>query len=166
MMLADLKEYADMSKVAKIKYDKGLEIVFTASSIFEAGRSELDRDVEDSINTMVNIIKSKGLNFPILIEGHTDSNKLPSNSIYPSNWELSSARAALVLRKFEKAGIPSKNLVAVGYGSTRPQYPEFDGLGKLLPENQRLNRRVVIKVLYPHQAPKDKMGLGIYFNEE
>ena len=164
-MLADLKEYADVSKTTKIKYDNGLEIVFTATSLFESGSPAIDRDMNESLDMIVGIIKSKGTNFPIVIEGHTDGNPFTGNSIYPSNWELSAARAAYVLRKFEKAGIPKKNLVALGYGDSRPQYPEFNGLGKPIPENQRLNRRVVIKVLYPHQAPKDKIGLGVFFSE-
>ena len=98
----------------------------------------------------------------MLVEGHTDDTDIRSRR-YPSNWELSSARAAKVISVFEKAGIKRDRLVAVGYGDTRPIYNNYDEEGNSIPENQRLNRRVTIKVLARPGEDEDKMGLGIFF---
>lgn len=81
----------------------------------------------------------------IRVEGHTD-NKLPRTRLrvrYPSNWELSSARATNVVRcLIKEGGLPPAMLSAVGYGDSRPV------AGNDTEEGRRKNRRVEI-VLYP-----------------
>ena len=67
------------------------------------------------------------------IEGHTDS-----SGSYPSNQRLSDRRAAAVRLYLINSGIPSENLIAEGYGETRPVN------SNLTREGQRLNRRVEI----------------------
>lgn len=162
MLSAQLKD----KEIAKINNNNGLQVVFTGISMFEGGEAKPTQDVDDAIDMMVQIIKSKGNDFNILIEGHTDDKPIVEGVKFPSNWELSSARAAYVLRKFEKAGFNPKKLVAVGYADTRPAFPNVNGLGKPIPENQRLNRRVVIKVIPPNLSNEDRerMGLGVFFN--
>jgi chemotaxis protein MotB len=83
--------------------------------------------------------------YQIRIEGHTDSKppKPALRSRYPTNWELSSARATNVLRcLIRDGGLPADRLLAVGYGATRPV------AGNETEEGRRRNRRVEI-VLYP-----------------
>ncbi len=77
----------------------------------------------------------------IRIEGHTCN--LPINTPrFPSNWELSAARAIAVLRYFiEKKGISPQRLIAVGYGEYQPLVPNDSE------ENRRKNRRVEIVIL-------------------
>tara|TARA_B100001093_G_scaffold490126_1_gene528894 strand:- start:196 stop:909 length:714 start_codon:yes stop_codon:yes gene_type:complete len=61
------------------------------------------------------------LNVEIRCEGHTDDQKLPPNSEYPSNWELSAARSLNLVRLMNKhAGMPEKYFSALGYGEFRP----------------------------------------------
>tara|TARA_X000000368_G_scaffold5487_1_gene4232 strand:- start:271 stop:1008 length:738 start_codon:yes stop_codon:yes gene_type:complete len=61
------------------------------------------------------------LNVEIRCEGHTDDQKLPSKSEYPSNWELSAARSLNLVRLMNKhAGMPEKYFSALGYGEFRP----------------------------------------------
>ena len=61
------------------------------------------------------------LNVEIRCEGHTDDQKLPSTSEYPSNWELSAARSLNLVRLMNKhAGMPEKYFSALGYGEFRP----------------------------------------------
>ena len=82
--------------------------------------------------------------FPIAIEGHTDNVPIKSD-VFPSNWELSSARAAQVVRYFVGLGLPSDRFRAIGYSDTRPR-----ATGKTIEEanqteEQRAqNRRVEI----------------------
>ncbi|MFR8207109.1 MAG: OmpA family protein [Alphaproteobacteria bacterium] len=57
------------------------------------------------------------------MEGHT-SDEAFSSPMYPSNWELSSARAAAVARFMEKRGIPRVRLKVVGLYDVSPKYPK------------------------------------------
>jgi chemotaxis protein MotB len=152
------------ASISEISPPKDIKVIFSGSAMFSPGRVNLSHEVSDSLDVMVDLIIKRKKNFIILFEGHTDDTDI-KNKVYPSNWELSAARAARVLRKFEKAGIPSNRLVAVGYGDSKPTYINRDEEGKAIPKNQRLNRRVVIKVLYDKNAPKDNMGLGVFFRD-
>jgi chemotaxis protein MotB len=76
----------------------------------------------------------------IRIEGHTDNRPI-STLKFPSNWELSAARAASVLRFLVRKGIDPARLSAVGYGEFRPVAPNDT------PEGRAKNRRVEILVL-------------------
>ncbi len=73
------------------------------------------------------------------VEGHTDNRPLHTKA-FPSNWELSGARAGSVVRHLETRGIPGTNLEAIGYGSTRPITENFTA------EGRRKNRRVEILI--------------------
>ncbi len=76
----------------------------------------------------------------IVIEGHTDSRPI-STSRYPSNWELSTARATAVLRYLAGVGIDPGRLSAMGYGETHPVADNGTA------EGQAKNRRVEIVIL-------------------
>jgi chemotaxis protein MotB len=83
--------------------------------------------------------------YNISIEGHTDD--APINTAqFQSNWELSTARAAAVVRFFLEQGIPARKLTAAGYADTFPVAPNRTPDGTVIPENQARNRRVVIKL--------------------
>ena len=148
--------------ISQISYPKDIEIVFGGSAIFEPGRVNLTNEVTESLMVMIDLIRERKGDYVVLIEGHTDDTDIKSRK-YPSNWELSSARAARVINLFEKGGVARSQLVAVGYGDTRPIYANVDMNGDPIPENQRLNRRVTIKVLARGDATPDSMGLGIFF---
>ncbi len=80
---------------------------------------------------------------PIRIEGHTDNVPVGTER-YPTNWELSSARATAVLRYLvEAGGIDPGRVFAAGYAEFRPTAPN------LTPEGRALNRRADIVVVYP-----------------
>lgn len=148
--------------VSEISYPKDIEIVFGGSAVFEPGKVTLSEKVRYSLDVMIDLIRERDGDYVVLVEGHTDDTDIKSR-LYSSNWELSSARAAKVISVFEQAGIRRDRLVAVGYGDTRPIYSNYDKNGKPIPENQRLNRRVTIKVLARPDEDKEKMGLGIFF---
>ncbi|HTW71533.1 MAG TPA: OmpA family protein [Acetobacteraceae bacterium] len=83
--------------------------------------------------------------YRITVEGHTDDAPI-GNPLFPSNWELSSARAAAVVRFLVEQGIPAHRLRAAGYADTRPLVPNRDAAGNPIPENQAKNRRVVVQL--------------------
>lgn len=75
------------------------------------------------------------------IEGHTDNRPVPASSIYPSNWELSAARAANVLHYLADFGVDEQQFSIAGYADTRPK------LSNDTAEGRAYNRRVDVIVL-------------------
>lgn len=99
----------------------GVEISTEGSMLFEPGSADLN----DSSQNLIAKIASSLMHEPffIQVEGHTDSAPI-ATSKYPTNWELSAARAARVARLLISLGIEPTHLNAVGYADTRLLYPE------------------------------------------
>jgi chemotaxis protein MotB len=83
--------------------------------------------------------------FHVTIEGHTDDTPI-STPRFESNWELSTARAAAVVRFFLVLGLPAERLTAAGYADTFPVAPNRTAEGVAITENQAANRRVVVRL--------------------
>ena len=81
--------------------------------------------------------------YKVVIEGHSDSDPI-STPTFPSNWELSGARAAAVARYFESRGLPRTRFSIAGLADTEPVDPD---VGNSTPEARARNRRVVITFL-------------------
>lgn len=82
----------------------------------------------------------------IEVRGHTDSVPI-DNWLFPSNWELASARAAAVVRVLIGAGVPAERLSAVGFADTRPIADDATA------EGRRENRRVELVLRTPFDPP-------------
>jgi len=95
------------------------EVLFPAgqATISDAGRTEMAK-----LATAIRELQSQipdDVNWVLRIDGHTD--KRPINTPeFPSNWELSAARAIAVTKYFVEQGIPAQHLVAAGFGDSRP----------------------------------------------
>jgi len=126
--------------------EKGMTITFRGSVFFDPGSSELRADAVELIEKLIPVIKSRGAQFNVVVEGHTDDIPIHSDK-FPSNWELSGQRAAAVIRIFEKHGFGRAQLRAIGYADTMPVAPNRNQNGVPLPENQSQNRRVVLKLI-------------------
>ncbi len=108
--------------------------------LFASGSAEITQEGENVLTRVAKQI----LKLPdqsVRVEGHTDNVPI-STALFPSNWELSAARAARVVRAFEAAGVPSDRLEAVGFGPNRPLESNDSGKGR------SRNRRIEI-VLVP-----------------
>ncbi|MBG0833302.1 flagellar motor protein MotB [Planomonospora sp. ID67723] len=119
--------------------ERGLVVtVVTSSVVFGNNSATLlsdGRRIIDAIAPALRTEKNK-----IEVDGHT--NWLPVNSgPYPSNWELSTARASTVVRRLITRGLPASRVNASGYADQRPLYPDTD------PRSVTLNRRVEVVVL-------------------
>ena len=124
-----------------------------------------DRNVEynDNYKTLLKMIDQQGsdLNVEIRCEGHTDDEKLPANAEYPSNWELSSARASAVVRLLIGLQVDPTRLEAVGYGEFVPRdkntaeiiTTELIQKYNSTPQQKARNRRVEITFLAPRGGP-------------
>ena len=114
--------------------DEGVLIRVDSGMMFDPGSAELKPGAKKILDHVIKLLKEH--NFDVIVRGHTDD--IPVRSAkYPSNWELSAARAAAALRYIvEKGGINPSRLKAVGYAGTRPLVPNISEA------NRAINRRV------------------------
>lgn len=91
---------------------------------------------------------------PVHVEGFTDNVPIRS-PVYPTNWELSAARAASVVRLLSSGGIDAGRLAAVGYGEHRPV------ADNATPAGRRANRRVVLLVSRFTETRHQQSGQGV-----
>lgn len=128
--------------VSAVIDERGLVIKFDEDAIlFARGTAEIDPKSYTIIDKVAQLIKEKFAIHFIEIDGHTDSDSV-SNKKYPSNWELSSARASSIVRYLiAKHKFNPRIFTAVGYADTAPVLPNANA------ENKAKNRRVEIVVL-------------------
>jgi chemotaxis protein MotB len=159
-----IKDVEEMMKIS-VK-DNELIIVVSGSAVFQAGSITLNDTAIEAMDVMIEIIKTLEPNYRILVEGHTDDQLVSGEGVFRDNWTLSGARSASVVSRFERAGFDPRKMSALALADTKPLAPNYDEKGNAIPENQKLNRRVVVKVLQ-HVDPKNsvKMGLGVFFQE-
>ncbi len=137
--------------------DRGLVVALISDDVFfESASATLRPRGQQVLSAVLPVIRR--VPNDVAIEGH--ANHLKVNSpLYPSNWELSAARAAGVARWFVDSGhVTDTRLSPTGYGSARPLYPEND------PRSVRFNRRVdlvlisdqpaAVRALIPRLAPQ------------
>lgn len=103
----------------------GDRFVFQSEVLFDKASAELGREGQKGLDLLVTALKEISASIPkelpwiLRIDGHTD--QLPIRSTqYPSNWELSSARAIAVVKYLISKGIPETHLVAAGFGQHQP----------------------------------------------
>jgi chemotaxis protein MotB len=118
---------------------EGVVIRLSGSYLFDSGRAELKPNSLGVLDAVASELKL--LTNDIRVDGHTDSTPIDSPR-YPTNWELSTARALAVTRYLsENDGILSTRLMAAGFGEFRPIAPNDTRA------HRALNRRVEIHVL-------------------
>jgi chemotaxis protein MotB len=106
--------------------------------------AQLSRPADTVLGNLAGILSPFGN--PLRIEGYTDDK--PINTVaYPSNWELSAARAASVARLFTEHGISPARLGIIGWGQFRPAADNATA------EGRNRNRRVLVVVLSDHATP-------------
>ncbi len=110
---------------------------------FKLGDATLTNRAKDILNRIVGPLTEQ--RYDLIIEGHSDNIPIHSDR-YPSNWELSSARASSVARFFIARGFPKDDIKVMGLADTQPLAPNVDDKGIPLPLNQSKNRRVIILV--------------------
>ena len=103
----------------------GDRFVFQSEVLFPSGSAKLQEGGEKQLanvaKRLVEIAATipKDVNWVLQVDGHTD-NKAIASAQYPSNWELSAARAIAVVKFLHSEGIPNERLVAAGYGEYQP----------------------------------------------
>jgi len=123
----------------------GDRFVFPADVLFDSGSADLKPEAMPQIDKLTDALKELETQIPpdiawvLRIDGHTDIKPI-TNVNFPSNWELSSARAISVVRYLIDHGIPANRLVAAGFGEFQPLDPgdSDEALAK--------NRRIELKL--------------------
>lgn len=117
--------------------DRRLTLQMQEKILFSSGHAELN---EQGLKVLERLVPSfMAPELMISVEGHTDNVPI-STGAFPSNWELSVARASRVVRYLADHGVPGNHLRAVGYGQTRPLADNTGELGR------SVNRRVSIVI--------------------
>ena len=126
---------------------QGLDVrVLTDKLLFDSGSATLQSAGDPLLSEVAGLLKVEG-NHPITVEGNTDDVPI-ANSAYPSNWELSTARATTVVRYFIAQGVPAERLGAAGYSDLHPVASNSTATGRAL--NRRVD--IVVQRLYPDPA--------------
>lgn len=126
---------------------QGVDVELSSTSFFQPGQAKFTPEAVPMLQLISRqIAPLANRDITIVVEGHTDDTPLASTQ-FPSNWELSTARAANVVRYLIAQGFPANKLRITGYGDTQPKAPNHDTNGNPIPANQELNRRVVIRMV-------------------
>lgn len=146
--LQDVAEKNDLKEDMTVtRQPKGLTIELASSSLYQVGSADITEQALQALTDVADSIKNfEYENYQVEIEGHTD-NVAINTARYPSNWELSVHRATNVIRHFTQEGVDNSRMKVAGYADTRPKVPNVDEQGNSIPENQAINRRVVIHVI-------------------
>jgi chemotaxis protein MotB len=130
----------------------GVSITFQSTVFFDTLSADVKPEGKVVLDKLIETIATRQQadkkEYRIIVEGHTDSRPILGGT-FPTNWELSGARASRVVRMFLDLGFSPQKLAAIGYGETRPEAPSRTPAGEWDEEALSKNRRVVLRILAP-----------------
>ncbi|HEY0973739.1 MAG TPA: flagellar motor protein MotD [Solimonas sp.] len=121
-----------------------LEIEISTDILYASGVARLAPEATPVLQRLAEILRP--FPNPIRIEGHTDNVPIATVA-FPSNWELSAARAASVVHLFMASGVAPTRMTVIGFGEYRPTASNADTTGR------NRNRRVVVVVMAHGEEP-------------
>ncbi|MGY1708631.1 flagellar motor protein MotB [Geodermatophilus sp. SYSU D00758] len=134
--------------------ERGLVVHIVSDPVlFDAERADLKADGRAILSALAPTLAT--LPNQLAVEGHANHLAVTPGGPYPSNWELSGARASTVVRYLAGDGLAEDRMSAVGYSSTRPLVPETD------PGAITVNRRVDVVVLSTASAEANDLLPGL-----
>ena len=139
-LVTRLKSMIDAGQLKVIIRDGRMLIAMPNDVLFDSGRTDLKKDAQASLTNVAQVLSTIA-DRKFLVAGHTDNVPIRTER-FPSNWELSTARAVEVTRYLVAHGMRPEVLAAAGYG-------EFDPVAANDPDTRSLNRRIEI-VLQPN----------------
>ncbi|MBA5605512.1 flagellar motor protein MotD [Duganella sp. FT3S] len=137
-LLSTLAPLVKEGKVRVTQNSRGVSVEINASVLFDPGDARLTAESTEALRAVAVLLKDDG--HDVQVEGHTDNQPI-RNTLYPSNWELSSVRAASVVRLFIDAGVAPTRLTAVGHAANHPVASNASS------EGRARNRRVAVTIL-------------------
>jgi len=141
-LLKKMKAEVEQGRVTIRELEGKLSVNLIDSILFDSGKDEVKKGGEEILAKVVSILKGVDDKF-IRIEGHTDNDRIAGALAkrFPSNWELSAARALNVTRFLQREGIPGERLSAVAFGEWKPVADNDT------PEGRAQNRRIEITLI-------------------
>ncbi|HET7925330.1 MAG TPA: flagellar motor protein MotD, partial [Rhodanobacteraceae bacterium] len=127
------------------RHRMNLEVEIRADVLFPSGVANLSPQALPPLRDIAGILA--GFSNPLRVEGHTDDVPI-ATAEFPSNWELSAARAGSVARLFSDHGVDSGRIAIFGWGDTHPVASNATA------EGRNRNRRIAIVVLGDRGVPK------------
>ncbi|MCX7513162.1 flagellar motor protein MotD [Frateuria sp. STR12] len=139
-----LQPLIDKQLVVVRRTPNWLEIEIRTDILFPSGVARLSQPAGKVLGSIAGILAPFAN--PLRIEGYTDDKPI-NTAVYPSNWELSAARAASVARLFTESGVSPTRMGIIGWGQFRPAADNATA------EGRNRNRRVLVVVLSDHATP-------------
>jgi chemotaxis protein MotB len=137
-ILISMQEYVENDLVTINQAGDRIEIEMKEQMLFPSGQARLTRNALIPLRALSQTLKR--IPSHLQIEGHTDNVPI-STAAFPSNWELSAARAASVVHFLARQGVEPRRMAAVGLGEHRPIAENSNAKGRAA------NRRVTVVVL-------------------
>jgi chemotaxis protein MotB len=140
-----MSDLIDRELVTVRRHGKWVEVEIRTDILFPSGVATLSPPAEQVLQQLADTLKP----FPnaIRVEGHTDNRPI-NTPAFPSNWELSAARAASVVHLFTRAGMDPARLAVIGLGENRPSQSNATA------EGRNANRRVLLVILGGNERPE------------
>ncbi len=128
------------------KGNRIISIDMNSAPLFARGSADVSAEGTAMLMDVLKIVNDEQYrDYKVTVEGHTDDAPINTPQ-FPSNWELSTARASAVVRFLIGNGVRPDRLRAAGYADTFPKVPNRDESGHPIAANQAQNRRVVVKM--------------------
>ena len=140
-----MSSLVDQKLVTVRRHGLWVEVEIRTDILFPSGVATLSPAAVDILRQLGQTLKP--FPNPIRVEGHTDNRPI-NTRIFPSNWELSSARAASVVHLFTEVGLTPARLAVIGLGEFRPSQSNDTA------EGRNVNRRVVLVILSGDKPPE------------
>jgi len=133
-----LAGFVDKGAMSISQNARGVTLDINASMLFLPGEASLQAEAVATLKDVAQILATEEM--PVEVEGYTDN--LPISTLqFPSNWELSSARASSVVRLFIAQGVEAERLKAIGHADNAPLASNDSA------EGRARNRRVTVTAL-------------------
>jgi chemotaxis protein MotB len=139
-LMSQLQKEVSEGQIAIQQYEDRLTVNVAEKIFFDSGSAALKPHGKEVLKKLGSIVKGQ-TDKVVRVEGHTDNVPIaaPLRTKYPTNWELSAARATTVVRFFQdSAAVPPEMLIAAAFGQYHPIVPNDK------PENKQKNRRIEI----------------------
>jgi chemotaxis protein MotB len=133
-----MQELIDRDLIRIQRTEAWIEVEIKTDILFASGSAEIGAEAIGILERVAAILQQRP--YPVRVEGHTDNRPIRTLQ-FPSNWELSAARAARIVRLFEERGIAPARLVVAGMGDQEPVDDNATDAGR------NRNRRVVLVIL-------------------
>jgi len=130
-----------------------IEVEIQTDLLFTSAQATLSASAQEILIRLADVLKT--FPNPIRVEGHTDNMPIRS-AAFPSNWELSAARAATVVHLLMSAGVAPQRMAVIGLGEYRPVADNHDENGR----NRNRRVQLIIPAVTPAAKPAKPLSPG------